>query len=127
LATRIVHLGKESNELEAVEAGALHDLGEVLNQYQSPRRDPWAALVRPMLRELGPRVVAELSGLSLSAVKEQLAGRSRPHSGNARVLQRVASTLAVDGLRASEVEPPRDELDCCAAFLALAANGPLEP
>src|SRR3989442_726039 len=71
IATRIVHIGKESNELEVVEAGAVHDVDEVLTEYQSPQRDPWAALVRPTLQEFGARVVAERSGLSLSAVKDQ--------------------------------------------------------
>jgi hypothetical protein len=119
IATRIVHIGKESNELEELEAGAVHDSGEVLLQYVSPRWDPWERIVRPTLRAFGARVVAERSGMSLSAVKEQLAGRSRPHAGNERKLWRVAGELAGEKLCEWGVEAPRDALDSCAAYFLL--------
>jgi len=121
VATRIVHVGKESNQLEELEAGTVHDGEEVLEQYISPRWDPWERLVRPTLRAFGAKVVAERSGMSLSAVKEQLAGRSWPHRRNEAKLRRVAGNLAADELDKVSVEVPRDELDRCAAYLLASA------
>jgi hypothetical protein len=119
IATRVVHIGKESNELEELEAGTVHDSDDVLLQYISPRWDPWERLVRPVLREFGAAVVAERSGLSLSAVKDQLAERSRPHRRNERKLRRVAAQLAARKLHDASVAVPRDPLDCCAAYVDL--------
>lgn len=119
IATRIVHIGKESNELEELEAGAVHDSGEVLLQYVSPRWDPWERIMRATLRTFGASVVADRSGMSVSAVKDQLAGRSRPHRANERKLRRVAWALASEKLGEWGVEAPRDELDCCAAYCLL--------
>jgi hypothetical protein len=45
------HVGKESNRLEAVDAGLIHDPVEVYTEYVDPQHDPkWEALVTTMKR-----------------------------------------------------------------------------
>jgi hypothetical protein len=46
-----MHVGKESNRLEAVDAGLIHDPEEVYTEYVDPQHDPeWEALVTTLKR-----------------------------------------------------------------------------
>jgi hypothetical protein len=77
-AGRIVYVGKESNRLEEVEAGVLHDEPEFLNMYHDPRRDSWVKEVLPLLRGLPTAQLVRELGVSRSTVKRWKAGQSRP-------------------------------------------------
>ena len=46
-AGSIYYVGKESNFLEEVESGLLHDLGKVQEKYLDPHLDPWTLYVVP--------------------------------------------------------------------------------
>ncbi|HKW15866.1 MAG TPA: hypothetical protein VJO35_00005, partial [Terriglobales bacterium] len=73
------YIGKESNSIEDVESGLAHSETSVYTQYPDPRRDEWEVRIRPILKRGSLRKLAELSGMSRSALKELRAGRSRPH------------------------------------------------
>ena len=45
----ITPIGKESNNLEGVEAGVIHSEQEVYTEYPDPRRDEWEMKVVPAL------------------------------------------------------------------------------
>ncbi len=49
-ATHITYIGKESNKLEDVEAGVVHDPDEVLTEYADSRHDPFRTLALPVLQ-----------------------------------------------------------------------------
>jgi hypothetical protein len=51
-AASIYHVGKESNFVEEVEAGLLHDLEEVQEKYLDPREDPWTHYVVSVLTRI---------------------------------------------------------------------------
>ena len=104
-AIGFVYIGKESNKLEEVEDGVIHDLDEVLNEYSDARSDEFVTLALPVLREmLVPRIVAE-SGLNPSTVKRIRAGRQRPHPDNRETLMSIAATFAREALASADAEP----------------------
>jgi hypothetical protein len=49
-ALYVTHGGKESNRLEEVEAGLVHDPEEVYTEHHDPAHDAWATLVVPVLK-----------------------------------------------------------------------------
>jgi hypothetical protein len=112
------HVGKESNELEAVEAGLEHDTDEVWTEYADRRRDPWWALVLPVLKRMPAKELAAATGLSERAVKALRNGRARPRPAHRASLVRAAGGFAADRLREAGDLPPIDNLAACAAYLA---------
>lgn len=92
-AAGMLCIGKEAHRLD--ERSLVSDLDEVLSVYADPRRAPWAADVVPKLRALaadsgGAAKLREASGLSRRALRDVLAGRSRPREGAARALLTLA-------------------------------------
>jgi hypothetical protein len=63
----IYYVGKESNFLEDVESGFLHDPEEVQQKYLDPREDGWARYVVPVLK-LIPRAELHAERVSASAL-----------------------------------------------------------
>ncbi len=49
---QIKYIGKESNNLEGVEAGVVHAEQEVYTEYPDPRRDEWETKIRPALKRI---------------------------------------------------------------------------
>jgi hypothetical protein len=58
----ITPIGKESNTLEEVQAGLVHDEQNVYIEYPDPRRDYWSREVVPALRKLPLNVWERESG-----------------------------------------------------------------
>ncbi len=112
------HVGKEANQLEEVEAGIEHDSDGVGTVYADPRRDPWRAVVLPVLKHIPANRLAEETGRRMSTVKAARNGHTVPRERSREVLVRVATEYARDQLRKRGVEPPADDLAACAAFLA---------
>lgn len=83
---QIKYIGKESNSLEEVEAGLIQSADNVYTEYVDPRRDEWQTKILPILQNMEPSAVMELSGKSRSVVFEWLGGRSRPHPKTQQVL-----------------------------------------
>lgn len=74
---RIRLVGKESNRLEDVEQGIVHDWGEVTNVYYDPQLDPWPNVLNS-LRPFPARQLAKIAGISTRALRAIRNGHSRP-------------------------------------------------
>jgi hypothetical protein len=118
----LVHLGKEANKLEAVEAGLQHNSDEVYTAYADPRRDLWRALVLPVLREMPSRDLAEAVGVSERRLRDVLNGRARPHPNSEASLTQVAVAFAQDRLRRRGPAVPADDMAAYAALLQVHAG-----
>lgn len=93
-------MGKESNRLEDVEHGVVHDWQDVQDVYTDPKHDDWATLVIPVLKLLPASFLADASGLSVRTIKSYRNLHSRPHAKNRRVLLSAvmawATTVTMD-------------------------------
>ena len=82
------------------------------------RRDPWWALVLPVLKRMPAKELAAATGLSERSVKAIRNGRAAPRAGHRGALVRAAATFARDRIRALGLEEPADDLAACAASIA---------
>jgi len=112
-ATRLVHVGKEANELEEIQAGVIRDAGEVLNEHLA--EGVWFAVVVPVLQRM--KRAALRTHLSGSRISKLRAGALHPGRKALASLATVAGDFAREQLRAAGVVPPVDPIDCCAAYL----------
>jgi hypothetical protein len=90
---QIKYIGKESNSLEDVEAGLVHSEQNVYTEYPDPRRSEWQTQTLPALVRVPLSQLAEMSGMSTSALKEIRAGRSRPHAKNRELLTSIVKRI----------------------------------
>jgi len=95
----IKYIGKESNSLEDVESGLIHDHRNVYTEYPDERRDEWITNVLPALRDARlVDLVRQFKGrISRRALIELRAGRSRPHRKNQELLASTVNRLADQG------------------------------
>jgi len=87
----IKYIGKESNSLEDVESGLIHDYRNVYTDYPDERRAEWQTNILPAL-EKPPLVilVRVFEGkLSRRALIDLRAGRSRPHFENQVTIKEI--------------------------------------
>jgi len=89
----IKYIGKESNNLEEVEAGLIHSAENVYTEYPDPRRDEWHTKILPALRNLPQALIVRVTGLSPTTVKDTLAERSRPRRKNQELLATIVRKL----------------------------------
>jgi hypothetical protein len=113
----LAQVGKESNRLEDVEAGVVHDLDDVSTEYRDRRRDPFWTLVIPVLRRMPRTKLLKETELSKNAIKEILSGRARPRSATRVVLIRRAAEFSRAQLRAMGRSLPRDNFGACFSSL----------
>lgn len=85
-------IGKESNNLEDVEAEMVHDPNKIYTEYPDPSRDEWQMVILPKLRKLPLPVLMYESGLSRRALQIIRAGR-RPNRANLELLTAVVRKL----------------------------------
>lgn len=71
-------VGKESNKLEEMDAGLVHDWDEVRNIYGDPEKDIWETEVLPKLKQIPAKELAEAAGTSVRAVKAIRNGHEGP-------------------------------------------------
>lgn len=114
----LVHLGKEANKLEEVEAGLEHDADEGYTEYDDPWRDPWRALVLPVLRRMPRKDLVAAVGMSERRLRDVMTGRARPRPDAKAALTRAAVEFAREELRRLGRVAPTDDLAACAALLA---------
>ena len=74
----VKYIGKESNHLEAVDAGIIHSEKSIYTEYIDQSRDEWQTKIRPALKRLSLSRLIRESGLSRRALLDLRAGRSRP-------------------------------------------------
>jgi hypothetical protein len=87
-------IGKESNQLEAVDAGLVHSEEAAYTEYVDKSRDEWALKILPALGQVPLAVLIRESGLSKRALMNIRAGRSRPHLSNRTRLVDIFRELA---------------------------------
>jgi hypothetical protein len=83
-------IGKESNKLEEVGAGVVHDPQSVYTEYPDKRRDEWVTRTQPALKAMPLRELQKKSGLSRATLQAIRAGR-RPHPKNQSMLRTIAN------------------------------------
>jgi hypothetical protein len=94
-AEQIKYIGKESNSLDEVEAGAVHSPENVYTEYPDARRDEWTTKTLRALKKV-PLILLEKGcgkHLSRRALIDLRAGRSRPHRKNRELLVSVLKKL----------------------------------
>jgi hypothetical protein len=91
---QIKYVGKESNSLEEVDAGLMHSVENVYTEYIDRRRDEWQTKILPALRKIPAPLLAKMSKLSPTTIKDALAGRSRPYSRNRQALALIVRTTS---------------------------------
>jgi hypothetical protein len=88
------YIGKESNQLEAVDAGLVHSEKAIYTEYVDKSRDEWALKILPALKLIPLSVLIRESGLSRRALLDIRAGRSRPHQKNQNLLKSIVCRFA---------------------------------
>jgi hypothetical protein len=90
----VTYVGKESNRLEEVEAGLVHDPEEVYTEYIDLHEDVWRTRVLPVLKQMPRRVLIEATGLSRSQVTAIRNGHAMPRTHHRAILIRSAENFA---------------------------------
>ena len=91
----ITPIGNESNSLEEVEAGLVHDEQNVYTVYDDPRRNHWQTKILPALKQIPLAKLAKAcaGALSRRAIIDIRAGRATPHRKNRELLASVLKAL----------------------------------
>jgi hypothetical protein len=92
----IKYIGKESNSLEQVEAGMVHDRQNVYTEYEDPKRSAWATKTLPAIKRTKPAFLINSCRefLSSRALRDIRAGRSTPHRRNREKLETVIKNFS---------------------------------
>jgi hypothetical protein len=109
-------IGKESNRLEDVQSGLIHDHAQVITEYSDPVNGVWLSTVLPVLRMLPSAHAARESGLSVRSVNRAKAG-GIPAARNRELLTGATSRLARHRLTARNGNAPQDMLRACRMYL----------
>jgi len=91
----LTNIGKESNSLEEVQAGLIHDEHNVYTAYEDPRRTDWQTKVLKAVKEMRlAEVVKACRGrLSRRGLIDIRAGRSTPHRRNRELLASIVRAI----------------------------------
>jgi hypothetical protein len=94
---QITYIGKESNKLEEVESGLIHEGQDVYTEYSDPRRDEWVTKIFPALNKAPLDFLVKMSDRRVSRrmIIDTRAGRSRPHRKNQELLTKVLRELGL--------------------------------
>jgi hypothetical protein len=109
-------VGKESNRIEEVEMGLLHQLDDVIQEY-GLSQDPWRSYVVHVLRQIPVSLITSETGLDRRTVQRLRSGRSQPRRRNEAALTRVAGDWARQRLGAEGLAAPRSDVLACRAWL----------
>ena len=93
----IRYIGKESNRLEDVEHGLVHNWDDVRETYENPNDRLWADVVLPKLREIPTATLIEKTGLGERQVRRVRNG-ARPKK---QVRSKLMRCVAVGGVEES--------------------------
>lgn len=102
------YVGKESNRLEEVQTGLVHDEDEILNEYRDPRNDPFKNLVLPVIKKMPVKRLMDESGLSRREISYIRAGKKSPRDRKKFV--QIAATYARENLNSVGIEAQKDDL-----------------
>jgi hypothetical protein len=93
-AASIYYVGKESNFLEDVESGLLHDWEEVQQKYFDPHEDVWTNEVVPILKRMPRAELARQAGVSERYIQSLRNGKRRPSKATQVRICSIVTTLA---------------------------------
>lgn len=96
----ITYIGKESNQIEDVESGLVHNSSSIYTEYMDLRRDEWQSIILPILKKRPLAEIQRVSGLSRATLQRIRAGR-RPNPKNEAILRTLAR--ACIGVLAAEL------------------------
>ena len=90
-------IGKESNNLEAVDEGLEHSERTVYAEYSDPKRTEWITKIQPALKKPKLEVLVEACGKRLCRreIIELRAGRKKPHRKNQELLVSILKKLGI--------------------------------
>lgn len=91
------YVGKESNKLEEMDAGLVHDWDEVRNIYNDPEDAVWETEILPRLKEIPAKELAKAAGISVRAVKAIRNGHAVPQPKTRAALGRAAMRIDAMG------------------------------
>ncbi|MGD0798489.1 MAG: hypothetical protein ABR910_12270 [Acidobacteriaceae bacterium] len=100
------YIGKESNRLEEVDAGLIHNEEGVYTEYTDQSRDEWQMKILPALKRLPLAILIAETGLCRRALLDIRAGRSRPHVGNQIRLIEIATLMGRECDSPARKRPP---------------------
>jgi hypothetical protein len=120
-ALSLTHVGTESNRLEEVEAGLVHDPDEIYTEYEDPAHAPWRSLVVPVLRQMPRRLIMEGRGLARRTITAVRNSHGVPHPQTREALTHLAANFAREQLQAAGKQIPDGDLEACAAYRTLNA------
>jgi len=90
----VIHIGRESNQLEDVEAGLVRAT-DGYTEYLDPRRDYWQTAVVPALKQISLKAWQRDTGKSAVILIDARRGRRRPHAKHRQLLMRYARKCGV--------------------------------
>ena len=82
----MIYIGRESNQLEDVEAGVVREGDGAYTEYEDPRRDYWRTTVVPALRAISLKAWHRDTGKSPAILIGAPLGRHRPHKKHRALL-----------------------------------------
>jgi hypothetical protein len=115
VAAYLVNVGKESNRLEDVQIGLVHNEEEIVSMFLPRRFDPWFRLVLPVLRRIPVSSLAQASGLDRRTIQGLRNRRVYPRAKTKEILTKIAARAARIELRQAGISAPRGDLSCIAA------------
>jgi hypothetical protein len=89
LVDGFAYIGKESNKVEAVEAGGAAAESDVYTVYRRPDYDDWTSAILPSLRRMTVSSLEAATGFDRRTIQRIRAGQ-RPRVGKRRVLTAIA-------------------------------------
>jgi hypothetical protein len=111
------YIGKESNRLEDVQAGTVHELGDVLTEYRDPERDPFDLYVRPVMADMRRSVLANAAGIHPRKVAAIRNGHAQPRPMHRAAVVASAGAHAKARLREAGIRPPNDDVAACRVYV----------
>ena len=82
----VIYIGRESNQLEDVEAGLVRPGDGAYTEYPDPRRDYWQSAVVPALKQISLRAWQHDTGKSAVILIDARRRRRRPHAKHRKLL-----------------------------------------
>jgi hypothetical protein len=90
-AVDVLYVGKESNQLEAVEAGLVHDADAVIAVYRDDDAEYWKREILPRLKRIPRKQLAEAIGVSERTIARIRNGHRSPTGAARQKLSRLVS------------------------------------
>ena len=82
----VIYIGRESNQLEDVEAGVVLAGDGAYTEYPDPRRDYWQSAIVPALKQISLKAWQRDTGKSAIILIDARRGRRRPHATHRKLL-----------------------------------------